>query len=172
MKKKNTLIHCAFLAEAKPIIGLFKLQKISSVFYENEDIVLVIGGMGCEKTQNALQLVFVSYEFKKAINIGIAGCKNTDIAIGSLFCTNHKLQEIPVATLQSFENPVTCKDDIQSTLVDMEADIFLKICQKHLEKENVFVFKVVSDYLEDTIPTKAFVNELIQKNLKKVIKYV
>lgn len=172
MKIKNTLICCALLAEAKPFIGTLKLTKEAPNIYANETIALLISGIGFENTKQTLSEIFRSYSFEKALNIGIAGCSDKTIPIGTLFCTTHKLESIEKTTLKSYEKPVTCKEDVRTTLVDMEADIFLKECEKYLKKENIYIFKVVSDYLESTIPSKSFVNSLIQKNIKKVKKYV
>jgi hypothetical protein len=172
MIKKKTLISCAFSTEAKPLIGELKLQKNTSNTYENNSILLVICGIGFENTKKTLSEIFRSYTFEKALNIGIAGCSDETIPIGSLFCTTHELECIEKTTLKSYEKPVTCKEDVSTTLVDMEADIFMQMCEKYLKKENIYIFKVVSDYLESTIPNKSFVNSLIQKNIKKVKKYV
>jgi hypothetical protein len=172
MKIKNTLICCAFLVEAKPLIGALKLQKIAPNIYENDSTLLVICGIGFENTRQTLSEIFRSYSFEKALNVGIAGCSDKTIPLGSLFCTTHELESIEKTTLKSYEKPVTCKEDVRTTLVDMEADIFMQECEKYLKKENIYIFKVVSDYLESTIPSKSFVNSLIQKNIKKVKKYV
>jgi purine-nucleoside phosphorylase len=172
MIKKKKLISCAFNAEAKPLIGSLKLLKTSQNIYENDSTLLVVCGIGFENTKQALQDIFRSYSFEKAINFGIAGCSDKNIPLGTLFCTTHELDSIKKTTLKSYEKPVTCKENLTSTLVDMEADIFMQICKKYLKKENIYIFKVVSDYLESTIPSKSFVNSLIQKNIKKVKKYV
>lgn len=158
------------ISEAKPIIGYFKLQKINTKLYENESILLVIGSIGLEKTKQILTKIFTNYSFKKAINIGICGCKDTNIEIGSLFCTNKKLEDISYQTLQSFDTPVTSPNELKTTLVDMEAEAFIDISS--LNVKDIYVFKIVSDHLNSTIPTKAFVNALIQKNIKKIAKYV
>jgi purine-nucleoside phosphorylase len=172
MRKKRTLIHCALLAEAKPIIGTLKLEKTSQNTYENEDILLLVSGIGFEKTQQSLEEVFATYTFKKAINFGIAGCSDDSIKLGTLFCTNKHLEDMPFTSLQSFKKPVTCKENVTTTLVDMEAAIFEDMAKKYLHVKDIFVLKVVSDYLSSSIPTKEFVTNLVQKNLKKVLKYV
>ena len=93
MKTKiKTLIHTALVAEAKPIIGHFKLKCIEKVpfnVYKNDDILLVVSGIGGEKTKSALAYALSLYEPKTAINIGIAGCSDKSVKIGSLFCTTH-----------------------------------------------------------------------------------
>jgi nucleoside phosphorylase len=172
MKKKETLIYCALMPEAKPLIGYLKLTQTKQGYFENESILLCVGGIGFEKTKNSLHSLFQEFHFQKAINLGIAGCKDETIPKGSLFCTNQELKDIAHTSLTSVLTPLTCKDMLKSTLVDMEAQVFLEICKQFLKKEDIFVFKVVSDYLDDTIPSKAYVNELIQKNIKKITPYV
>ncbi len=170
MRKKRTLIHFALLTEAKPFIGSLKLHKISDGIYENDTLLLVVSGMGKVKTTAVLKAIFCEYAFEKAINIGIAGCSEPEVALGTLFCTNRELDDVPFASLQSFEKPVTCKENITTMLVDMEADTFLEIARLHVK--DIFVFKIVSDYLSSTIPTKEFVTNLMQKNIKKIVQYV
>ena len=169
-----TLIHTAFFAEAKAVIehfGMRCLQKKPYRLYKSEKLLLIVSGMGAK---NALHVEAVLKDFKitKAINIGIAGCKNRDIKIGSLFCTNKTLPDIDFATITSVSKPLDDKNRLDTCLVDMEAQSFLEICKKELDEDFIFVFKVVSDYLDTSIPKKEFVEELIKNSIKKWEKYV
>lgn len=175
LMKKNAsklLIHTALLAEAKPLIGRLKLQKEENGLYMNDEVVLCVSGIGKEKTIKAIEKLFKHYCFSKAFNIGIAGCKDTTVSIGTLFCTNRKLEGIKQTSLSTVNEALEDASKLHTTLVDMEADAFLQTCHKYLYIEQVYVFKVVSDYLDATIPTKGFVSNLIQKNLKRVLSYV
>jgi len=198
----HTLIHTALVAEAKPIIGHFKLTcKAKQPFnlYEGDGIVLIVSGMGSEKTREALVYALSLYEPHVAINVGIAGCRDTAVSKGTLFCTTHEGLDIPFATCSSHEKPiegmrrspnetlsfrrdekaerfgapvvnnrapcVTCGDaSVNTTLVDMEAETFLQTLPKSIE---TYVFKVVSDHLETTIPSKADVGNWIGKSIKR-----
>lgn len=169
--KIKTLIHTALVAEAKIIIKSLKLtckEKIPYNIYTNNDVVLVVSGMGDENTKNALLYTQKLYTPEIFINFGVVGCTDKNIKIGSLFCTNLQDLDIEFATISSHKNIVTCKDNIKTTLVDMESEAFLKNTPKDAKK---YVFKVVSDYLEDKILSKNELNILIQKSLKKWIKY-
>ncbi len=128
--------------------------------------------MGAEKTTLHVENIFERYKIKRAINIGIAGCREKSIEIGSIFCTNHKLSDMDFLALSSHDKPVDDESGLVTTLVDMEAESFLKICKKEMEDENIFVFKVVSDYLSATIPKKEFVESLIGKSIKRWERYV
>jgi hypothetical protein len=166
MKTKiKTLIHTALVAEAKPIIGHFKLKCIEKIpfnIYKNDNILLIVSGIGGEKTRQALTYALSLYEPKIAINIGIAGCKDKSVKIGSLFCATHKNTPMPYVLVSSCENPATDAQTIHSPLADQESETFLKVMPNGVEK---YVFKIVSDYLEPTIPSKAKVGELIQKSI-------
>lgn len=201
--KIKTLIHTALVAEAKPIIGYFGLtckEKIPYNLYENENIVLIVSGIGEELTQQALSYALSLYEPEIAINIGIAGCSDATIARGTLFCTTHENLDIPFATLSSHKEGIDASCSLNTvihdgspetlcfivpserkcfaqtsshakltTLVDMEAESFLHTIPKDIE---TYVFKVVSDHLQTSIPSKADVGNWINKSIKQWEKYV
>jgi len=172
--KKYTLLYIALKQEAKPIIEYFKLQCIQTKpykVYKNNDIVLTICGMGKENTLHVKE-VFKKYDISKAINIGIAGCKDKSIEIGSLFCTNQKLDFINHESLTTVNKPLDDKKNLKTTLVDMEAESFISICKEFLDIKDIYVLKVVSDHLDITIPKKEFVWKIIERNLKSISKVV
>ncbi|MFA7083245.1 MAG: nucleoside phosphorylase [Arcobacteraceae bacterium] len=162
----KTLIHTALLCEAQTLIQFLKLHKINSNLYENEKYSLVISGIGKLATQKYLTKILQKQKFNKAINIGIAGCQDETIAIGTLFCTTHKsLENIPYATLSTVDIALNCKKKLTTLLADMEAKYFIQICETFVAHENIYCLKIVSDYLSSDIPKKAFVTTLVQKNL-------
>jgi len=168
----HTLIHTALVAEAKPIIGHFKLTcKAKQPFnlYEGDGIVLIVSGMGSEKTKAALQYTLSLYEPNVAINVGIAGCRDTTVSKGTLFCTTHEGLDIPFATCSSHQKAVEDALHVNTMLVDREAETFLQMLPKSIE---TYVFKVVSDHLEVIIPSKADVGNWIGKSIKQWEKYV
>jgi hypothetical protein len=163
--KIQTLIHTALVAEAKPIIGFFALtckSKMPFNIYANENIALIVSGIGEAKTKEALSFAFELFSPSIAINIGIAGCRDKNIKIGSLFCATHQNLPVPYATLTSHKNGVNSDKDINSCLVDQEGEAFLNSVPQDVEK---YIFKVVCDHLDTTIPSKAKVSSLIQKTL-------
>lgn len=170
LTKKN-LIHTALYPEAKPIIEYFNLIQNKSyeplMVFENNKYLLVISGMGRSKTNDVLSYMFEQFAIKKAINIGIAGCKDKSIKLGTLFCVNQIIENINTATLTTVDKPLTNDVELKTTLVDMEADMFLEVSKKNLDEENIFVFKIVSDYLSDKIPDKSFVYNCIKKSIPK-----
>lgn len=169
--KIQTLIHTALVAEAKPIIGHFKLTcKAKQPFnlYEGDGIVLIVSGIGSEKTQEALMYALSLYEPCVAINVGIAGCVDERIAKGALFCTTHEGLDIPFATCSSHSKAVEDGLHVKTTLVDREAQTFLQALPTSIE---TYVFKIVSDHLEVSIPSKADVGNWIGKSIKQWEKY-
>ncbi|MDD3324491.1 MAG: nucleoside phosphorylase [Sulfurospirillaceae bacterium] len=167
----HTLIHTALVAEAKPIIGHFKLtckEKIPFNLYEGKDIALIVSGMGSQNTKEALLYALSLYEPCVAINIGIAGCVDRSVAKGTLFCTTHEGLGMPFASCSSHNATVQKALHVSTTLVDMEADTFLQTIPKSIQ---TYVFKIVSDHLEDTIPSKTDVGNWINKSIKVWEKY-
>ncbi len=171
---RYTLIHTALFNEAKPLIEHFKmqcLQKRPYRIYAKNNIMLTVSGMGAKNSLH-VEDVFERFEIDRAINIGIAGCKNENIELGSLFCVNQKLDDIEFTDITSVSKPLGDKSRLKTTLVDMESKTFLDVCEKRLDAKSIFVFKVVSDYLDTTIPTKEFVENLMKNSIKKWEKYV
>lgn len=165
------LIHTALYPEAKPIIQYFNLVQNKTYeplkIFENDQYILVVSGMGQSKTNQTLPFVFEHFCIKKALNIGIAGCKDKTIKLGSLFCINHSLKDIQTATLTTVDKPLDDASHLETLLVDMEAESFLQCARKNLSEENIFVFKVVSDHLSKEIPNKSLVYNSIKKSISK-----
>jgi nucleoside phosphorylase len=170
-----TLIHTALLCEAQAVIEKYKLKLVQKNprIYTNEKIVLLVGGIGKENSLKNLEEIFKNYKISKALNIGIAGCSDTNISIGSLFCTNHNLPNIDHLPLQTVDTPKVQQDEYHpSTLYDMEGSYFLDVAKSYLNEKDIFIFKVVSDYLDDTIPPKDFVKKLIQNSISSWEKWI
>ena len=176
----KTLIYCALLPEAQPLINFLKLKQDTSVqnlptgnkLYkdENNKYLLIISGIGKENCFKSLNFIYENYEINKAINIGIAGCSDSSIKIGTLFCTNRLLFGVNFASLTSVDEALESDENLESLLVDMEAKYFEEISKKYCK--DIYTFKIVSDYLDIQIPKKAFVIELIQNSLSILKKYL
>lgn len=165
------LIHTALLCEAQTFIEVLKLKKINSTpkIYTNDKYLVLIGGVGQDNTLNSLEYIFQNYKISKAINIGIAGVTNKDIKIGELFCCNKKLDTIKWLPLKTVDTAKVEKDLNENSLYDMEGKYFLDICLNNLDKNDVFIFKVVSDYLCDEILPKDFIKKLIKDAAAPII---
>jgi nucleoside phosphorylase len=171
-----TLIYTALQSELQSIIEVYNLTKISSNFkiYKNDNLIAVIGGIGEENTKKTLQYIFKNYKISKAINIGIAGCSDENIKIGDIFCTNKQLDNMKSLRLKTVKNPQLKNQtkQNQTTLYDMEGFFFEEICLKYLKEKDIFIFKIVSDYLSDKKLQKEFVKQLIYKNIKSIQRWI
>lgn len=159
------LIHTALLCEARPLIEHYRLKKVDG-FYINKNLntALIISGIGKKNTKNALLQAFGKFDIKFALNLGVCGCKDKSIKIGSLFCTNKKLDGFKFESIQSVKDP---KQPINTTLCDMESEEFIKVC----DEKNIpnLVLKVVSDYQDIDRLDKNFVYNLIKTNIKDIL---
>ena len=172
----KTLIHTALLCEAQIIIDYFKLKKSNLVpdsykLYTNDHILLVVSGIGEQNTIKALSYIFTNYNINKAINFGIAGTSDKNISIGTLFCTNKVFDNIPFASITSVDKALDVKDNLDTLLVDMEAKYFTNLCKEY-NILDIYIFKIVSDYLDQTIPKKSFVIQEVKKSFSKWKKYI
>ncbi|NWF66077.1 MAG: hypothetical protein HXX81_01275 [Campylobacterales bacterium] len=186
-----TLIVTALHAEAKPLIEEFKLKKVSSTFeiFKNENIVLIVSSIGQINSIIATTHILSLFNCSKIINYGIAGAKNQKLNIGE-FCLINKILEFESKKAQYLDLifdfdfheaslttsnkaiDISQKDEIFTDLVDMESYWFYLTASRFLQNHQIFVAKVISDYLDTSIPTKEFVEELSKsgvQNLKKII---
>jgi len=177
--------------EARAIINEFKLQKIQNETYKiyaNNNTTLIVTNIGIKNAKKATSYI-IKYLGAENIshfyNIGIAGCVDKNIKIGSMFFINKIIhKEIPIhinnkniashfnqCSISSFLNPVMQiqAKDIKSKLVDMEAIGFFEIVSKQTPKSNKYIIKIVSDYLlENNVFDKNIVIDLIEKNIKDI----
>lgn len=174
------LIYTALLSEAQALINKLKLTQetniqnlpIGNKLYidENNKYILIVSGLGKDNCRKSLEFIYENYEIDKAINIGIAGCGDSKIKIGTLFCTNRLLPSINFAPITTVDEPLDSDENLETLLVDMEAKYFLEISKKYCDDN--YCFKVVSDHLDIEIPKKSFVIELIQNSLPLWKKYL
>ena len=161
----------AHKAEARVYIqNLELLQTQNSAIYTNHDTVLTITSMGknCVEKLKETFLLYPPLHSARVINIGIAGCRDQDTPIGSVFAVGRvcfKKSYIEInggVTCHSFES--IQDDDFEGFLCDMESYFLVKEVTKYLSKENIKLFKVVSDHLHDAkIPSKKQLNEWMQR---------
>ena len=173
----------ALKAEAKPLIEEFKLKKSSnSLFeiYENSDTKLIITGMGVINSSIATTYLLTKYTISphdNITNIGIAGC-SFKANIGECFYINKvicydsksiellpKKEDKIYKKLTSFSTPQDDKTIVKNSLIDMEACGFIKSAKKFIDKENITIIKVISDFVDDSIPS----HESIYKIIKKIL---
>jgi len=172
-RKPDILIHTALLSEAKPLIQHFSLRQFETRpfrVFRGGPFLLIVSGVGKANTLNALKFVDEQYHlssFRTALNVGTAGCNTPDIAIGLLFQTHGESQGIPELSLTTFDEPVTDLVSDETCLVDMEAAYFLESLKPYIPEKRLFVLKVVSDHLNDTIQKSIDINRMIAETIPR-----
>jgi len=165
-------IHTALLCEAQIFIEKYKLQTIQKKrLYQNNEILLYISGMGIEATMS-IQNYFEHNTFDKAINIGIAGTNDISVQIGTLVVCTKQKTSLPYIPLTTVNQAQTQNNSDKSMLYDMEGKSFFKIANKYLDEKDIYIFKVVSDHLNDTIPKKDTIKNMIGKNFDIIDRYI
>ena len=172
--------------EALPIIDYFELtlkdKKYSNIFSNVEkNIFLIIAGIGIENAKKAIIKLKNLNNNKDDIwiNIGIAGHKT--FKVGSIyevkkvissnnentFFTNSFYNKVPTSTVCCVDKEEKKYND--KYLYDMESYGFLEALDSLTIKENIFMFKIVSDNLQFKPKNyKSFAISFISKHIRKI----
>ena len=181
MRSSKTIFTTSLLAEAQPLIERYDLKIIAKKpfkIYQNGSISLIVSGIG--KINSAIATTFLAKESENPpliVNIGI--CSSTDISklhkfysIKSVidFATSKKFMiESSGESLVTVDKAVSKKElHLPCSLIDMEASGFLLSAKIFTSIENIKIFKIVSDCLDDSIPSKEFVYNLIKENISNI----
>jgi purine-nucleoside phosphorylase len=178
---KMNFYSVALKIEAKPIIDQMLLTKSSDkVFsiYENSSTKLIITGMGSINSSIATTYLLTKYSAKRddqIVNIGICGCSfNANIGdkfhIDKIIYHNkvellNKKDGIPHKKITTFDRPQNSKSCAKNSLIDMEAYGFFKASKIFIDKENITIKKVVSDFVSNQNLPKETIYRLINDNL-------
>jgi hypothetical protein len=154
-------------AEALPIIEVFGLRKDSKThLYQNNNISLLITGVGRDKTKERLQnlhQVYSNFDQTIVVNVGIAGGNPHQTKIGELYRMNvifdeenkqcfipdilcrHPLTELSLTTVAKSVN----KDrDCFTGLVDMEGSVIFREMSRYVPLHRLVFLKLVSDHMD------------------------
>ena len=166
-------IVTALQSEANPIIEFLNLTKVENNIYSNHESKLIISGIG--KINSAIAVTQLK-PTGKIINIGI--CGSTISEVGRL----HTIKKIidkssqKVVHVKDEGETLTCVDkpqnnpnEFKNTLIDMESFGFYTASKKFVAKENIELYKIVSDKISDTILTPKEVHALIYPHLEKLL---
>lgn len=182
-------ISVALGIEAKPIIKYFNLKRDNSIkklqVFKNERVTLIITGVGILKSAIALTYILSQSEIDEDdifLNIGICGAKREKYSIGDIvLCNkiinseleksyypdmvfNHSFKE---GSLESFNTPVYCEDEVVGDLVDMEGAGLFEATTYFFQSYQLNFIKIVSDYLDREVEQNQ-VEELILKSLPQI----
>jgi adenosylhomocysteine nucleosidase len=187
--EKMIYISVALGIEAKPIIKYFNLKRDNSIkklqVFKNERVTLIITGVGILKSAIALTYILSQSEIDEDdifLNIGICGAKSEKYSIGDIvLCNkiinseleksyypdmvfNHSFKE---GSLESFNTPVYCGDEVVGDLVDMEGAGLFEATTYFFQSYQLNFIKIVSDYLDREVEQNQ-VEELILKSLPQI----
>lgn len=168
-------ILVALKSEAQAFVDKYKLKKEklkNYTFFTNNDIKLIVTGVGIQNMQLASQFLCKKYSFNendKFLNIGICGA-NKNYKIGTILQIGNIEYKNQQYSLDKNLNNITCldkemEDDIYN-IVDMESYGFYN------EFKNMkyrYIFKVVSDHFEPKSITKDKTKTLIFKNIDNLM---
>lgn len=159
----------ALSCEAQPIVECLRLKKIEKNLFGDGKYFVFIGGVGSKIRQNLSELLD-KIIFDKIINFGVAGTNDKSVQVGELFCINHEINGIKSAILQTVSEPKIIENlDGDLRLFDMEGEYFLQTAMRYVESENIFIFKIISDHLQNERLKKKFVSDLIKSKIKKIV---
>ena len=178
-----TYILCAFETEARAILDSYKLQKRQDhpfkTFYD-ENIFIIISGMGQKKAEEAVEYLLLNFPHKSNdifINLGTcAGQK--EFPVGSLVQVqqlqdeeeSHRLciQNKAIQAVSCFSSVLPLDRPTSTDIAEMEAIGIYKIISKYLPLKKISFLKIVSDNFNPIKYEKAFIIKLTQNNLPKI----
>jgi hypothetical protein len=186
------LIHTALKWEAEPLIDCFELQRLPSFshskVYGHQGLLLLVGGVGKEKTKSSLKCFRDECKMKQGIgaafNIGLCGAaerfpigelyyitETLDHATGITYRPGAALQHaLPKAKLCTVEQPVT-RPDLPAEgleLADMEASAFFETFFAVFPACPCHSLKIPADHFEGTHYRQDFVCGLVSQNLGRI----
>ena len=177
-----TVIVCAIFSEAKALVELYELKltaKKPFLIYENDNTTLIISKTGKINAAIATTYAALLKEPDKIINIGICASSSNSKKIGSL---NSIKSIVDISSgkkvmlsnegerLYCFDKPVKeTKGLKENILIDMESYGFYMAASKFVKKENIKIYKIISDYLEVSHIDSEFVYTLVKNNLTQIL---
>lgn len=176
-------IICAFEAEARALIDVYKLVKKQSepfALFESNEIKLLICKMGQQNAKEACQYLSQHYNLKKEdklLNLGICAAQEK-YSTGSILLVKNLSNEYISHELQTIDSNLTevsCYSSAQvldkpskSDIAEMEALAIYETLSIYFTKENISFLKIVSDNFKPFKPSKQFIIDLIKGNLKEI----
>ncbi len=176
MTNGQIAIVASYLAEVKPLIRHLKLNKLNDNIYINEDFIIAVSGQGIIHAASSIGSLFSNYSNIRAlINFGCGG--GTD-EVGTFTLIDairffNKVDYLPTPFRHTFKKQhlETKLDESfdykQGVIFDMEGWGVIQAAKKHLEKDYLFIAKVISDN-SSTIFNKSSVNKMIEDNLSNI----
>ncbi|MCX7884734.1 MAG: nucleoside phosphorylase [Caloramator sp.] len=185
-------IVTALMLEASPLIEYYNLKKDMNInnyqVYKNEDITLIISGVGKIKAAMAAVYILSNFKCKKEdilVNIGFCGANSLKYNLGELIIIN-KIKDIDSGkdyypdvyfgknikkeTLCCSSKPIFKGDyiDDNNILIDMESAGIMEAGQKFLYVHNTVILKIISDFLNPKNLDKEILKGYIKNNISLI----
>lgn len=155
--------------------------------YQNDNFRITITGLGAYNMSSSISYIIGKFGVKKndfIVNFGFAGAKDKNLInkifrinkINDFFYNknlymdityNFNLEEMP---LISSYKPLSNSDMCAENLYDMEGASFFNISRKFFQRQNILIFKMVSDNGYENFNLKSIKNnnEYIKNIFKKI----
>lgn len=188
-------IMTAMYYEAQPLIKALDLKKDLNYdkfqVFKNDDVVLIISGVGVVKASIAVTYILTSLNKSKSllnndifINFGI--CGSTQKKSGVVMCNkiiNHCTRRAYYpdmvfkhpfleGSIETFPSVVNENEEVEGDFVDMEASGAFQAASLFFSTHQMHFIKVISDFLNSNNITGDGVKSLIDKNLHEVISWI
>ena len=174
-------IITALKSEAQAFVERYKLTKSKLkdfVLFSNEDMFLLVSGMGVLNARIATQALINQYDITDDdvyLNVGICGASKVH-EIASLLEIGSIVYEEICYNFKSDLKEITCVDEAISEnryeIVDMESYGFYDAVIHNPAIKNFHILKVVSDHFEPKRVTKDGTKQLIFNVLSSIEKTI
>ena len=170
-------IVTALKSEAQAFVDKYKLTKSKLgkfVLFSNENMFLLVSGMGVLNSRLATQALINQYDITDDdiyLNVGICGA-SSDYALGSLLEIGSISYDEMTYVFNNSLKKTTCVDEAMSEntykIVDMESYGFYDAVIHNPAIKNFHILKVVSDHFEPEKVTKDGTKKLISKSIDAI----
>jgi nucleoside phosphorylase len=174
-------IQTALKPEAQAFVDYFRLQKTKLdgyTLFENEQLKLIISGMGVKNARLATQTLINHFDISDAdiyCNVGICGASK-EYAIGELLACGGIVYEDIAYIFDERLPSITCVSQAlfspQYPLADMESYGFYDAVIHNPAIKRFHILKVISDHFEPQKVTKEMAKSLIFNQIDAIKSYL
>ena len=186
------LIVVALPVEARPLVSSLNLKFHSHGEYRNDGFTLIVTGVGRIASAISTTKAFsLNDDYMSVLNFGLCGSRNHKTNIGEMryvnrireVCTGRDFFPDPLIAHQWKESAIQCHDqpvqdpnimdfDPFAEIVDMESAGFFQAATLFLPVHSIHCIKVVSDHLDTSRKSTKDIEELINKRVSEISKYL
>jgi adenosylhomocysteine nucleosidase len=169
MPRKSIAFVVAMRRELEPVLTRIRGQRANGVeFFEFEQAVIVVGGIGRSAARRAAEVVVERYNPTTLISAGIAGALKATLRVGDVVEGSEIVDAesgarfkvsggtsliVTVSSVSASEEKRLLSDRYQADVVDMESAAVAEVAQEHgIECKAI---KAISDELDFVMPPVA-----------------